>query len=137
MGERNFTFFPRDPNLTLGIESVYLQERSLHRVRDVEPRDVNHARQRCLREKLDDRMQLGAALGLLAGACCNIALGGSGWEALFTTSLCGASGGIVGLLLWLASSELPEDPIPPVRTRAAGSRNTGTPGTRVSKETLT
>ena len=81
---------------------------------------MNHVDQHCLQRKLDKRMQLGAALGLVGGACFNVALGSSGWEALFTTSLCGASGGLVGLLLWLGCPELPEDPIPPVKTNATG-----------------
>jgi hypothetical protein len=82
---------------------------------------MNYSDQRSLKEKLDCGMQLGAAVGLLAGAGFNIAPDGAGWTALFTTLPCGASGGIVGLLFWLGSPDLPEDAIPPVKTHATGS----------------
>ena len=87
-----------------------------------------------LLEKLDARIQVGAALGLLAGACLSIALDSSGWQTLFATSLCGVSGGIVGLVLWLGCPELPEDPIAPVKMRSTVA-DSGAQRTRVDKKT--
>jgi hypothetical protein len=63
---------------------------------------------------------LGAAVGFLAALCGACALAASPW--LVAAAACAgcASGGVIGLLVWVSSAPLPDAPIPAVRDTPRG-----------------
>ena len=58
---------------------------------------------------------LGGAVGMLSGATFAVALGGEGGMVAFGATLGLLSGCVAGVLVWLETADLPEDPIPPER----------------------
>ena len=74
--------------------------------------------------RLQNQAALGASVGLACGGTFAIFLGASGPTVAFGAVLGIATGFVVGMLLWIGSADLPEDPIPPVRARN-GERRAG------------
>jgi hypothetical protein len=67
------------------------------------------------RSSLNSDTMLGGSVGMLSGATFAIALGAEGGMVAFGATLGLLGGFVAGLLLWLETADLPEDPIPPVR----------------------
>jgi hypothetical protein len=64
---------------------------------------------------LNGDTMLGGLVGVLSGGTFAVALGAEGGMLAFGAAL-GLLGGLVaGVLVWLETVDLPEDPIPPVR----------------------
>jgi hypothetical protein len=82
---------------------------------DVECRDV------AAYDQLDQNIQIGAAVGLVAGLCIASILGGPLWTLAFGAVVCAFAGAILGLLLWLEVADFPAEPI--VRMRLRDSRD--------------
>lgn len=62
-------------------------------------------------DQLDRDIQIGAAVGLVAGFCIASILGGPPWTLAFGALVGAFSGAILGLLLWLEVADLPAEPI--------------------------
>jgi hypothetical protein len=62
---------------------------------------------------LEDEALLGGLVGVLSGASFAAALGAAGGMLAFGASLGLAAGFVAGILVWLETAELPEEPIPP------------------------
>ena len=69
--------------------------------------------------QLDRNIQIGAAVGVVAGLCIASILGGPPWTLAFAALVCALTGAILGLLLWLEVADLPAEPV--VRTRLRDS----------------
>jgi len=67
-------------------------------------------------DSLHQEVLRGGALGACAGALFASALSGDTVALLFGSALGGSGGLILGLLVWIGSADLPEAPIPPVRS---------------------
>jgi hypothetical protein len=63
---------------------------------------------------LEDDVLLGGLVGVLAGTCLAAWLGGVGGMLAFGATLGLVTGWVAGVLLWLETADLPEDPIPPM-----------------------
>jgi outer membrane lipoprotein SlyB len=74
------------------------------------------------RVTLEDDTLLGGLVGVLAGATFATALGATGGMLAFGATLGLLAGFIAGMLVWLETAELAEDPIPPVRPHAPRTR---------------
>lgn len=61
----------------------------------------------------------GALLGSAFGAAFALGLDAPGAGVVFAAALGCPTGAVTALMVWLGSAELPEDRIPPVRTRRA------------------
>ena len=72
-------------------------------------------------DQLDRNIQIGAAVGLVAGLCIGSILGGPPWTLAFGAVVCAFTGTILGLLLWLEVADFPAEPI--VRTSLRDSRD--------------
>jgi hypothetical protein len=67
------------------------------------------------RSDLDTDTMLGGFVGVLSGATFAVALGAEGAMVAFGATLGLLGGFVAGLLVWLETADLPEDPIPPER----------------------
>ena len=72
-------------------------------------------------DQLDPNIQIGAAVGLVAGLCIASILGGAPWVLAFGAAVCALTGAILGLLLWLEVADFPAEPI--VRAGLSDSRD--------------
>ena len=68
---------------------------------------------------LHDNAMLGALVGLSSGGSLAIALRAGAGMVAFGMALGLVTGFVGGMLLWLETADLPEDPIPPVRSGVA------------------
>ena len=66
---------------------------------------------------MHDYVLLGGGIGMACGGTFALLLGASGPMVAFGAVLGIATGFVSGLLLWIGSADLPEEPIPPVRRR--------------------
>ena len=64
---------------------------------------------------------LGGLVGLLSGGTFATALGATGGLMAFGAALGLVAGLIAGMLVWLETADLPEDPIPPVQPPGRGT----------------
>lgn len=65
---------------------------------------------------LGQEASVGACVGAIAGGLLAAAIDQSQMSVLLGVMGCGLTGSLFGVLLWLGSASLPEEPIPPVRT---------------------
>jgi hypothetical protein len=64
---------------------------------------------------LNGDTMLGGFIGMLSGGTFAVALGAGVSMVAFGAALGLLSGFVAGVLVWLETADLPEDPIPPVR----------------------
>ena len=63
-----------------------------------------------------EQVLLGSGVGLACGGTFAVLLGLPAGMVVFGAALGVATGFVTGLLLWISTADLPEEPIPPVRT---------------------
>jgi len=64
---------------------------------------------------LNGDTMLGGFVGMLSGGTFTVALGAEGGMVAFGATLGLLGGFVAGMLVWLETADLPEEPIPPVR----------------------